>query len=217
MDPGDADVGDVLDLGPEDAGGERRLGGDRCVGGAGGHDADPTGGRRQLAEHAGARDLVDVGGRELRGDGGQRSVGEPGGQRRPLTVGLAQRAEQVDDLLGRLAGAVDDLGVAGAGGAVGVEPGEPEVDVARSRRRAPTPRAGEDRRLRPVRPARRGRTGRDRRVDVLVVSAGRSSRRRRRWRSVRGRPARARVPSRAPRRGRVVGAPSDRRRCMVRP
>ena len=40
---------------------------------------------------------------------------------------VVQRAEDLDDLLGGLAGAVDHLGVTGARGAVGVEAGVPQV------------------------------------------------------------------------------------------
>ena len=51
-----------------------------------------------------------------------RLVGEPGGQHGPVRVRGVQGAEDLDDLLRGLAGAVHDLGVAGAGRAVGVEP-----------------------------------------------------------------------------------------------
>ena len=57
----------------------------------------------------------------------ERLRGEPGGEHRALGVLLVQGAQDRDDLVGRLAGAVHDLGVAGARRAVQVHAREAEV------------------------------------------------------------------------------------------
>ena len=52
---------------------------------------------------------------------------EAGGQDGAVGVPLVQGAQDRDHLVGRLAGAVDDLGITGPGGAVEVDAGEAEV------------------------------------------------------------------------------------------
>ena len=56
-----------------------------------------------------------------------RLVGEPGGQHGAVGVLGVQRAQDRDQLRGRLPGAVHHLGVAGAGRAVEVHAGEAQV------------------------------------------------------------------------------------------
>ena len=65
-----------------------------------------------------------------RAHGVERLVGEPGREHRAVGVPLVQACQDLDDLLGRLAGAVDHLRVAGARGPVEVDPGEAEVGGA---------------------------------------------------------------------------------------
>ena len=122
---GHADVADLVDAGPVDAGGERGLGGDGSVGGPGTDHRDGALGLGYRAERGRTGDEVDVG-VELP-DGVQRRVAEPGGEDRAVGVLRVERAQDGDHLVGGLPGAVDHLGVAGAGGAVEVDPGEAQV------------------------------------------------------------------------------------------
>ena len=86
---------------------------------------------RQRTQGHGARHLVDDGVGQLGADEVRRLGGEPGREHGPFGVPLVQRAEDPDDLLGRLAGAVDDLRVAGSRRPVDVDPGVAEVGGAR--------------------------------------------------------------------------------------
>ncbi len=76
------------------------------------------------ARATGCDDGVRVGGH----DGVERRLGEPGREHGAVRVREVEAAEDLDDLLRSLALAVDDLRVTGAGGAVGVETSEAEVD-----------------------------------------------------------------------------------------
>ena len=129
--PGHADVLDALDPGAVHGHGERGLGGDRRVGGAGADHGDEPTGRRDRAQRrrrgpprrcaprgARARTSVDRLGRE------------PGGQHGAVGMTVVQRAQDADDLLGGLALAVDDLRVAGARGPVDVDARVAEVGGA---------------------------------------------------------------------------------------
>ena len=127
---GDADVVDAVDAGAERAGDERRLGGDRSVGGAGRDDATvPRGPAAVPTATARATSSTSASGNAAR-TAAAVSSGTPGRQRGPVAVLAGQRAQDRDGLLGRLAGGVHDLGVAGAQAAVGVDPGEAEVERA---------------------------------------------------------------------------------------
>jgi hypothetical protein len=128
---GHADVVDPGGARAERGRGERRLGRDRRVGGAGGHHPDQAARLRQRPHRGTAGHRVDERVGEPLDDRCERGIGQPGGQHGPLRVGHAERAEEVDDLRRGLAGAEDHLGVAGARGPVGVHPGVPEIDVAR--------------------------------------------------------------------------------------
>jgi hypothetical protein len=65
---------------------------------------------------------------EVLGDGGEGGVVEPRGQHRGVRVGRVQRREDLDDLVGGLAGTEDDLRVARPGAAVDVDAAVAEVD-----------------------------------------------------------------------------------------
>ena len=112
MQPGDADVVDPLDAGAE---GPRAKAASAATGPSRcrrrrrrrGRAARAAGRRRRRAA------VVDQRVRERRG-APPRRVGQPGREARRGRPAGAQRGEDVDDLLGRLARGVDDLRVAGA-------------------------------------------------------------------------------------------------------
>ena len=124
---GHAHVVDPVDRGAVHAHGQRGLGRDGGVGGAGADDRDRAARLRERPERHRAGD-------EVGGGVGQRArhhvegLGvEAGGQHGAVGVPLVQGAQDRDHLVGRLAGAVDDLGIAGPRGAVEVDAGEAEV------------------------------------------------------------------------------------------
>ena len=79
---------------PCTADGERRLGRDRRVGGAGADHRDRARAARERAERHGAGDLVDDGlGQRRARPASSASRGEPGGEHRALGVPLVQRAQ----------------------------------------------------------------------------------------------------------------------------
>ena len=127
----DADVVDPLHTGAERPCHERRLGGDRCVGGPGGHHAHSAAGFRQRTEGDGPGDLVDERVGEDLTEQRQGVVRHPGRDRPMGTGPPGQLAQDRGGLLGSLASRIDDLGIAGAQPAVGVDPREAEVRRAR--------------------------------------------------------------------------------------
>ena len=78
-------------------------------------------------EDGGPGDLVDDGVRQSVAHRVLRIGGEPGRENRPVGVPVVQPTEDPDHLLGRLAGAVHHLRVAGTTRAVDVEPGVAQV------------------------------------------------------------------------------------------
>ena len=130
VDAGDADVVDALDGRPVDPRGDLRLRRDRPVRRARRHDLHQAARLRQRPQHRGAGERVDDGLRQL---GGQQRDGlgrQAGRQDRGVRVRGVQRREDVDDLLRRLPGPEDHLGVARAGPAVDVDTAVAEVDGA---------------------------------------------------------------------------------------
>ena len=130
VDPGHADVVDPGDRGAADPGGERRLGRDRRRPRSRPRPRRPCPrGRRQRPERDAPRARRRPRRRRTRPaaplDGSSRRPGRPA----PARSGCASRRAAHDrhDLLGRLAGAVHDLGVAGPRGPVDVDPGEPQI------------------------------------------------------------------------------------------
>ncbi|WP_406284703.1 hypothetical protein [Embleya sp. NBC_00896] len=133
VDAGHAHVVDPLDVGTEQARGERGLARDRRVRGARRHHAHQTarGGRRA---HRDARAAV-VGvrlareGRVHRGHDGGRGPG----RERGTTARFAESAKERDGLVRGLAGREDHFGVTGAQRPMGVHAREAQVGEARRR------------------------------------------------------------------------------------
>ena len=90
-------------------------------------DRDRAVGRGQRAEGHRAGDQVDLGVGQRLADDVERLGGEAGREDRALGVLVVERPEDGDHLVGCLAGAVDDFGVAGARRAVDVHARETEV------------------------------------------------------------------------------------------
>ena len=128
--PGHADVVDAVHAGAVHADGERGLGGDGGVGGAGAMTATVPRGAGSGPRVTARATRSSAASGSARGDHVEGLVGEPGGEHGAVGVPLVQGAQDRDDLLGGLAGAVDDLGVAGARRAVDVDAGEAEVGDA---------------------------------------------------------------------------------------
>ena len=128
MDAGYADVVEADDVCVEQLGGDGGFFGDELVAGAGGEDGDVAlGFVRSLLEGDGAGLRVIDGG----GDGGEYGFGgdfvNAGGE--DVGAGGGHAGEDFGGLFGGFALCVDDLGEAGAEGAVMVDAGVAEVFV----------------------------------------------------------------------------------------
>jgi hypothetical protein len=124
----DADVVDEPRAGPEDARRDGCLVGDLGVGGARRHDDHAAPRRRDRADGGGARGLVERRLGQFAADQLHRGRRQPGGEHGPIGVRLVQSSQQLHDVLGWLARAVHDLGVARACRPLEVEPGVAEVE-----------------------------------------------------------------------------------------
>jgi hypothetical protein len=113
---GDTDVVNALDVGPERPRRQRRLAGHRAVAGAGreNRNAPARGRQRPHRDRLPVDENLVVRGLERLDRLGRRAGDED-------RTAAAEPGDDVEDLTGGLAGAVDDLGVAGPQRAVGVD------------------------------------------------------------------------------------------------
>jgi len=128
--PGDTDVRDAGDSGAVHGRGQRGLGGHRRVGGPRADHGDQAARRRHRSQRHGAGDVVDCGLGNLGAHDRPGLVGQPGGEHGPVRMTVVQGAQDPDDLLGGLALAVDDLGIARPRGPVDVDARVPQVGSA---------------------------------------------------------------------------------------
>ena len=134
MNSGDTHVTDSLHGSAVGACHESRFRSDGLVAGPGGDDGNRPGGRRQSANGDTACGFVEQRIGELGRYRRDHLVGESGGERRTCAALTGQRGQQRDDLSRRLAGCIDDLGVAGAERAMSVEPSETQIREAGGRK-----------------------------------------------------------------------------------